>query len=200
MKKLGKHEKELLLLFIVVALGVASLLFIVSRINEVIRSIDRTAAEISAENLKRVKYQNLMESYQEIIDETNQLSLSGLLPNTAQFVKVIEEMEEIAAKTGNSVVIRLGETRLSKDAFEVPLNINANQDTIDAKNGLNYIEVEVTARGDFPDTLRFVKMLKESRYFLNIDSMRLNRTDVAGDFKVDAYFVVRIYVQKVVIK
>ncbi|MBL8014777.1 MAG: hypothetical protein JNK26_01150 [Candidatus Doudnabacteria bacterium] len=199
--RLTTHEKQLVALLLIILAGVSSLVLIVTQINSLVRNIEETNAQIVEENLRRVKYQNLRSNYETILSEVNELKLNSLLPTTANFVKVVEEIEEIAALTQNQIVIRLGDTRLSKEGFELPAGTsNIPKSTTDASNGLSYIEIEVTTRGNFANAVQFTTMLQRSRYFMNINAMRLNRVVSDGDARVDTYFSIRVYVQNVIVR
>ncbi|MCA9378832.1 hypothetical protein KC640_00230 [Candidatus Dojkabacteria bacterium] len=202
--KSKKLNISVLILVVVILFGIAILFFLFKKIITDVQTIQKTEGDIQTQYILRERYKELLAQYLSITNEGYIDKIEELLPSGDDFLKVVEDLESIAALSGNSVVVSLGETRLTSDGFEIDTQKVRNQSAVGTllpqQSDYDFIEIEVTTRGSYASLEQFLGLLSQSRYFMNITSMIVNRIQLTKDTAViDTHLTIQIYVQKVIL-
>lgn len=206
MKK--KQEKKIsltiILLVALILAGISVLFFLFKKIVGDVHVIQRTEGDIQTQYILRNRYQELLKQYLDITAENYIKDIKQVIPSSDEFLKVVEELEAIATLSSNSIVVSLGETRLTSDGFEIDTQKVRNQSNIGtllpAQSEYDFIEIEATTRGDYTSLDQFLNLLTQAKYFMNITSITINRVQLTPTHAViDTHFTIQIYVQKVIL-
>lgn len=198
MKLSERIDLKVILLIGIVLIGIAGFGFLTSTVIQAERSIEKTKLNIQKEYLRRDRYEELLSLYQEIAAEGLLDELKVQLPSTDNFLDVVEEIDTIAHLSGNGLVMRLGDTRLTTDGFEIDADELVSRTT----SSLNYdvVEIELALRGDYKQLQQFLNLMKQARFYMNITAMNVNRIQSAASTDLDTHMTVNIFVQKLIVK
>lgn len=202
--KSKKLNISVLILVMVILVGIAVLFFLFKKIITDVQTIQKTEGNIQTQYILRERYKELLAQYLNITQEGYIEQIQELLPSGDDFLRVVEDLESIAALSNNTIVVSLGETRLTSDGFEIDTQKVRNQSAVGTllpqQSAYDFIEIEVTTRGNYSSLEQFLGLLSQSRYFMNITSMTINRIQTTPESVViDTHFTIQIYVQKVIL-
>lgn len=194
----AKIDRQFIILVLIIFVALAGLFVVTKRLVDNTTQISQTNKNINQENLKRDKYQDLLSQYQKITAEKPFDTINDLLPNTKEFIKVVEDLEKIAQLSNNTIIVRLGDTRLTSDGFEI--DTSKVRDFNSTSSGpYDSITIEATIRGDFAGLEQFLNLIKQSKYFLSINSLKITRSSVGTKNLIDTFMTIQVYVEKVII-
>lgn len=199
----SRIDKAILILLSVILVGIVGLYLIANRMVMDRREIESTKQDIRTEYLRRERFDQLFNTFQEINKKQILGELEKIIPAGEDFLPVIEELEQIGKTSGNSIIMRLGDLRLTSAGFEIDTKKVRNQTVTGASKpaGANYdfIEIEATIRGDYADLEQFIHVFKQSKYYMNITSMSISRARNSDNTVVlDTFMTIQVFVQKVV--
>ncbi len=200
MKNLEKFDKSILFLVvaIVVSFGVITLLF--NQIVEGAESVRESKKNIQITTTTLDRYGELAEVFEKIEEEGIIEEIINALPTTDDFIFIVNELEEIADLSGNQIAMSLGEAKLTSEGYELgatTLQQNASGTEFDDYDS---IEIEVTVRGDYESLYRFVDLISQAEYYMNINEMRIARIDASEGPYLHTNMNIEIFVQKVIYK
>lgn len=198
-----KIDKTIVGLLIVSVLSIALAVLIGSIIVGQNERISQIQADILAQETRRDALNQLNQRFTEIESEGLLQEVDQLLPDAGNFLDVIREIEEIGSLSGNSLIISLGSARLTSEGFELPnelRNKSVHGRTLPENAQYDFLEIELTVRGTYPQLLQFINLFEQSKYYMNITSINVNRISANERVFIDTSFTVEIFVKKVIFK
>jgi Tfp pilus assembly protein PilO len=194
-------DKTIIILLVLSLLAIAESVFIANQIFATSANITKIHNDIKAEDVRRSKLEELIIRYAEIQKEEVARDITELLPNTNNFLDVIREIESLGKLSGTKLVVDLGNARLTADGFELPQELRNKSiigRTLPAGAKYDFLEIEISVRGTYAQLTQFINLFDQSKYFMNITSMNINRVAVNNKSFIDAGLTVEVFVQKVI--
>ncbi len=196
-----KLDRTIVALVLVSLIGIGEALVVGSIIISSNADIKMIQSDIKAEEARRESFNKLIQRYGQIEDEGIIREINDLLPNAENFLEVIEEIEQLAQTAGTTLVVSLGEARLTTDGFELPEDVrNASVigRMLPPDANYDFLEVDITVRGDYKEFEQFLNLFQDSKYYMNVTSLTVNRISVNDSRFIDASMTTEIFVQQVV--
>lgn len=182
------------ILILVILAAIFEIYLAGQQIAEQKREVDDIRISILSQYQRRSRFTKLLDQYHKISEEQIIQELEEILPDTSNFLSVIEELEEIADISNSELEISLGDTRLTAEGFEIPVRTNVKKGT----NGYDVVSIDVSLRGDFEGIQEFLNLFYQSKYFMNITQVLMNKVDNQSGEYLDTHLKVDVFVSGVI--
>lgn len=196
-----KIDKIIVALILVSLVGIAEAVVIGSIIISSNSQIATINADIRSEEARREAINQLTTRFSEVENEGIVTEINDLLPSADNFLDVLVDIEESANRAGVILVISLGDARLTTEGFELPNELR-NQSiigrTLPPDANYDFLEVDLTVRGEYDEVQQFMNYFDQSKYYMNLTSVTINRISLTENSFIDASFTAEIFVQQVV--
>lgn len=177
MSRRNKLDNYTIVIIIIILAGIGILAACARILNGKLQEIESIRYDIATEYSRRDNYQELLKDYKRISNEGLLDKLDQTLPTEDNILEVIRELETIASLSQNTILMNFGETRLTSTGFELP---GGSRNAV-SRGGItvgefSYIPIEVTIEGSYAGVQRFINLLQNSKFYLNINGLQINPT------------------------
>lgn len=177
MKDIWKKYNIIILIIVFIAIFGSVIYFLVVPFMEKIKVISNNIqAQLIDRELEYSRISQLpqMEEDWRMIEE-KQEDLNVML-NPENEVRFIENVESIASRTGNVLDLKIGENVNAKDVSKIKKTEDKSKDAkkgiLDELTYLNFLPVQISLRGDYDGLVNFIHMLENSKFYINIISIK----------------------------
>lgn len=186
--------------FIVLLIGIIFMLNLLISTETLKKDID---AQIALEDLRATEYDDLIAEFDTLTTGNESEEFSIILPGEEEILQVIQEIESIADTAGGELVKDLGQAELTEEGITVedPEQVRASGSSDIALKGNGYAIMQIagTYRTRYDGLLRFLNLLEQSRYFINIDSVNISKVAVEdGPDQIDVRIILNVYVDEII--
>jgi hypothetical protein len=198
--EIGKKIDSLTIFLVVLILvGVMAIYFLGGGILQNDAAAADVEANIQSEYIRRERYSNLLSTYHEIISEEIHSELDTLLPGQENFLDIVKELEDLAVISGTQITMRLGDAKLTSEGVELETGTSATPPSVQAGgNNYDFIEIEAVVRGSYTNFLQFINVFRQSKYFMNISDIVINRIVTGETRYIDSQLTIHIFVEKLI--
>lgn len=194
-------DTTIIALVLVILSGVIGIYVLAKEVLENEQKAVEVEFKIQSEYLLRDRYDELFKIYQQINAEGLVDRLSDPLPSQENFLDVVKELEQLSRDSGMQISMRLGEAKLTSQGVELASGASARPGQSSVQSGganYDFITIEASLRGNYAGFSQFINLFSQANYFMNIDSIVINRTMLQTGGFIDVQLLIRIYVEKIV--
>ncbi len=201
--KLSRESIALLVMAIILIAILGGIAFMLNMLITAQQTEAEIQSQIAFEALRASEYEDLIAEFETLTEGNEAEQFSIILPGEDQILSVIEEIESIADQAGGVLVKDLGDAQLTEEGIEVddPEQVRASGSSDIELKGEGYaiLQIAGTYRARYEDLLRFLDLIEQSRYFINIDSVNISKVIVDdGPDQVDVRMILNVYVDEII--
>lgn len=137
--------------------------------------------KIVDQKIEDMKLGNLPQMEKDWEDYKSQKNSTDVLLSPGSEISFIESIDSIAQKSGNIIDLKIGDQVDPKEIEKIKANAKKNKEqkgVMDEISYTNYFPMQINLRGDYQNLLKFIHLLENQHFYVNIISINSKKQTV----------------------